>query len=143
MKTLLFSFLILNGLFFINHNINETNTTATDKPISTATSLAIHSVIPENAPKQYREAYHIAEDFVTFAPISKDTLYHILISEGQTLGTASYVADTVIVDWNEMALQKAYNILQVSGRSEKDMRDELIFNGFQKGEIDYAIKKIY
>lgn len=101
------------------------------------------TVIPEDAPEEYMDTYLAAKDYLEFAPLSRMKLYEILNSEEHPTTHVEIVVNTVQVDWNQNALNKAYNLLQVQGFSKREMMDQLAFEGYSTESIRYAVKKIY
>lgn len=74
---------------------------------------------------------------------SKEGLRKQLAYDGFENESIDYAVENVDADWNEEALEKAEQYMDLMGFSKEGMRDQLEYDGFKDSEIEYAINKLY
>ena len=104
---------------------------------------------PKNdVPREYKNALRAAEDYIAFAPFSKQGLYDQLTSEygnKYPAEAAQYAIDNLDVDYKEQALKAAQNYLEMTAFSDAGLKDQLMSeygDKYTEEEAQYAIDNL-
>jgi len=127
---------------------SSTTSSKTGAPASTPTT----KVAPKPKPSQeltsgQRNALRSAENYLSFAPFSRQGLIRQLSSEaggGYSVKDATYAADHVKVNWYEQAAKAAKNYLEIAPFSRNGMIEQLessAGDGYTHKQAVYGAKK--
>ncbi len=135
---------------------SSTASSKTAAPASTSTTKAAPSTTTKVAPKPkptqeltsgQKNALRSAENYLSFAPFSRQGLIRQLSSEagdGYSVKDATYAADHVKVNWFEQAAKAAKNYLEIAPFSRSRMIDQLessAGDGYTHEQAVYGAKK--
>ena len=73
---------------------------------------------------------------------SDEGLREQLAFEGFPQDAIDYAMENITVNWNEKALEKAENYLDLMAFSDEGLREQLAFEDFPQDAIDYAMENI-
>ena len=146
---LLISTIFLAATISLSGCSSEQNTTPT--PVET------HSVVEPTqtqeseapaVPTEWTTAVTKAQTYVDTLSFSKEGLFDQLTSEHAekySAEAAQYAVDTIVVDWNEEALEAAIAYQRDMAMSPEAIRDQLVHpngNKFTQEEADYAVSNL-
>lgn len=102
----------------------------------------------DDVPREYKNALKSAENYIAYAPFSKQGLYDQLTSEygdKYPAEAAQYAIDNLEVDYKEQALKAAQNYLDMSAFSDAELKDQLMSeygDKYTEEEAQYAIDNL-
>lgn len=102
----------------------------------------------DSVPREYKNALKSAENYISFAPFSRQGLYDQLTSEyGDKYPeeAAQYAIDNIQVDYKEQALKAANNYLDMMPMSDEELKDQLMSeygDKYTEEEAQYAIDNL-
>ena len=102
----------------------------------------------EDVPREYKNALRSAQNYINFAPFSKQGLYDQLTSDAADkypAEAAQYAIDNLEVDYKEQALKAAKNYLSMMPMSDNDLKAQLMSDAadkFTEEEAQYAIDNL-
>lgn len=86
-------------------------------------------------------ALRAAENYLAFAPFSRQGLIEQLEFESYSTKDATFAVDHVSVNWNEQAAKAAENYLEMSPFSRQGLIDQLEFEGYTSEQATYGVDK--
>jgi hypothetical protein len=123
----------------------DSETASTDTPSATQPSApaVVESAAPAEtqAPEEtvsQANAVRAAENYLSFAPFSREGLIKQLEFEEYSTEDATYGVDAQSADWNEQAAKSAKNYLDISPFSREGMIEQLEFEGYTTAEAEYG-----
>ena len=122
---------------------SETATTDTPSATQSATPAEVKSAtpaepqVPEETTSQANAA-RSADNYLSFAPFSREGLIKQLEFEGYSTEDATYGVDAQSADWNEQAAKSGENYLEFSPFSRQGLIDQLEFEGYTTEQAEYG-----
>lgn len=147
-------------------NKPQTQITQTVTPTSTSTSTVTQMITERTQQSQYEDtikkqakeqglnpisalaAYMSARNYIiNLGGFSTKTLYRQLTYEGftedETIFAMSWLEALKQVDYNEQAYLSARRYMELFSMSQKQLHNQLVFEGYTDEQINYAIARIY
>lgn len=109
---------------------------------SSSSSSSSKASSSSEVPRDAKAAKEAAENYLSYAPFSKEGLYDQLIVEQFPQASARDAVNKIEADWKEQALKKAKEYMEFSSPSDEELRKRLTKDKFTKEEIDSALDKL-
>lgn len=114
----------------------------TKESVSEVSSTNKKETQKENVPREHRNALNKAENYLSWAGMSEDSLRKQLAYEEYPSDAIDYALANVKVDYNEQALIKAKSYDNWASMSDSQLYDQLKFEGFTDEQAQYALDNL-